>query len=111
MPSATTIASSSRHITTIPDTSLNSRESVGQPGDQLAIELDDPRVQIGDVLEVRVAGAEIVDDEVDAAAAHLGQDRLAQVEVRERHALGDLEVDVAVVLEERVAGLDDPAAR
>ena len=48
-----------------------------QPGDQLASELDDPRLEIGDVLEVRVAGAEIVDD---LGAGYAGLTSFAQLE-------------------------------
>ena len=66
-------------------------------------------MEIGDVLEVRVAGTEIVDDEKDAGAvADLREDRLAELEVRQRDALGDLEVDVACVLVDLIVRANDP---
>jgi len=80
-----------------------------EPSDQPAVELDDARGEVGDVLEVRVAGAEVVDDEVDAASAHLVEHVLAEPEVRQRHRLGDLEVDVLRVLEDGIIRLHDPA--
>ena len=87
---------------------MNSREPIAQPRDQAAVELDDARMKIRDVLEVRIAGAEIVDDEVHAAIANLRQDALAEMKVRERDALGDLEIQLFVVLEDRIVRLDEP---
>ena len=79
-----------------------------EASDQAAVELHHAGIEVRDVLEVRVAGTEIVDDEMHAAIADLGQDALAQVEVRKRNALGDLEIQLVRVLEDRIVGLHEP---
>jgi hypothetical protein len=59
--------------------------------DQLAIELHDARLEVRDQVQVRIARAEVVDDEVHACApAHLPENVRAEREVRHRRGLGDL---------------------
>ena len=69
MPSATTCAPSSSHRRTIDRDQALLARAPGQAGDQAAVELDDLGREVGDVLEVRVAGAEVVDDEANAPRA------------------------------------------
>jgi hypothetical protein len=75
-----------------------------------AVELHHARLEIDDALQVRVAGAEIVDDEVHAAAhAHLLQHRLAELEVRERHRLRHFQEHVVVVRVDGIVRAHEPA--
>jgi hypothetical protein len=39
-----------------------------EPLDEVTIELDDARLEVGDVLQVRITGTEIVDDQMSAHA-------------------------------------------
>ena len=78
-----------------------------QASAQLAVELDDTRVQVGEVTQVGVARAQIVDDQVDTAGLDLVQHLRAQIQALQRHRLGELHVDVLAVLEDRIVGLDE----
>ncbi len=77
--------------------------------DQLAIELHHLGLEVGDSAEVRVARAEIVDDEVNAATRpYLAQNVETQLKVRERHRLGDFEKYFVVVREDGIVGAHQP---
>jgi hypothetical protein len=74
------------------------------------VELDHGGREIRHALQVRVAGAEVVDDQVRArASAQLFEDTHAQLEVLERRGLRDLQVHGTVVKADRVVGLHEPA--
>jgi hypothetical protein len=77
--------------------------------DESPVDLDHAWFQIGDALEVRVSGAEVIDDEVElAAAANLSKDAHAQVEVGHGDRLGDLQIDFGIVGEDRIVGAYEP---
>ena len=76
---------------------------------ELAIELDHLGLEVRDDLQVGIAGAQVVDDQVrGGAAAHLAKDARAEVEVRDGRGLGDFEVNVVVVREDRIVRADEP---
>src|SRR5258708_354976 len=78
-------------------------------GHKIAIELDEPWLEIGDPSEVRVSSAEVVDDEVHVSArAHFAQDVEAELEVHEWQGLGDLEKYVVIVAEDGIVGPHEP---
>ncbi len=78
--------------------------------DQRQVELHHVRLQVDDALQVGVPGAQVVDDQVGAAArANLLQHACAQTEVAERCRLGDLEVNGAIVKEQRIVRAHQPA--
>ena len=63
---------------------------VGEVCDQRAVELHDLGFEVNDVLEVRIARAEVVHGKRDTLAADLAQDAMAVGEVTQRDRLGHL---------------------
>ena len=77
-----------------------------------SVQLDDLGFEIRDELQVRVARAEIIDDQVrPCPGTDFAQHAHAKVEVGERHRFGDLKVDVVVVRKDGVIGTHEPAVR
>ncbi len=76
--------------------------------DQLAVQLDDLRPEVGDVLQVRESGSEVVDGERHALLADFRQHAVTLREVLDGHRLGDLHGDRMPVPEHRVVGAHQP---
>ena len=69
-----------------------------ESGDQGSIELYDLGFEIRNALQVGLAGAQVIDDQMGARTrTDLFQDPVAKVEVREGRGFGDFEVHVAVM--------------
>src|SRR5688500_12929588 len=62
-------------------------------GDERAVDLEDLYRQLGQIAERRVAGAEVVDGDVDAQAAQGVQLLDVGVDVVHHHAFRELDVD------------------
>ena len=75
---------------------LDQREPLGivvDPAYEAAVELDDVRADAHDVLEARVARARVVERDLRAALAQVGEDPLQRLVVGRELLLGDLDHD------------------
>src|SRR6185312_16299375 len=77
-------------------------------GDEFTVKLNHLGREVRDVLEVGVTGPQVIYRQINALAAHFLQNAMAERKVTQRYGLGDLQVDLVTVPEDRLVGAHKP---